>query len=42
LNNAETVANAVQSFFQPVAIRDAFDFESKLFYDEYFLVLNQN
>ncbi|HVX27530.1 MAG TPA: toxin TcdB middle/C-terminal domain-containing protein, partial [Parafilimonas sp.] len=41
LQNAETIADAQQRFFLPVAVQDAFEIETKLSYDAYHLVIIQ-
>lgn len=39
LNNGEMVAVAQQRFYLPLAAKDPFDVETKLFYDDYLLLL---
>ena len=39
LGTSETVANARQRFFLPVSVRDPFENETVLFYDNYYLIL---
>ncbi len=39
LQGAETIADAQQRFYLPVAVHDAFNIETKLFYDDYYLLI---
>ncbi|MDB5279413.1 MAG: spvB [Ferruginibacter sp.] len=41
LTGVETAANAKQRFYLPVASKDPFDIETKLFYDDYHLILTK-
>ena len=39
LNGIETIANAQQRFYLPIALKDPLDTETKFFYDAYNLVI---